>query len=351
MIESPLGKLGPVGSWMEDSFRHFNAHTTLNAARAYAELIANGGKMLISMAGAMSTGEIGAAGLAEMIRRGYVHFISCTGANLEEDVMNLIGHDDYVLFQEDCGPNTNWSDMRWGHYEELKPEEEQEILNEGLNRVTDTAIPEEEVFGPIHDELRKLWTEAKEKNFSKFPHEYLYRILRSGVLDHRIQIDPDNSWMLAAAKANLPIVCPGQEDSSMGNAFQADVMNGEYPFDIVKSGHEAMVYLANWYLKNADGEGVGFFQIGGGISGDFPICAVPMLTFDAKKKMPDGKDVPAWSYFAQIRDSNTSYGGYSGAVPNEKITWGKLNVDTPKFDIEGDASVFAPLVFAYVLGW
>jgi deoxyhypusine synthase len=38
-------------------------------------------------------------------------------------------------------------------------------------------------------------------------------------------------------------------------------------------------------------------------------------------------------------------------VPNEKITWGKLGVKTPKFIIESDATIVAPLIFAHVLGW
>ncbi len=90
---------------------------------------------------------------------------------------------------------------------------------------------------------------------------------------------------------------------------------------------------------------VGFFQIGGGIAGDFPICVVPMLEQDLER------DTPLWGYFCQISDSTTSYGSYSGAVPNEKITWGKLDGNTPKFIIESDATIVAPLVFAYVLGW
>ena len=107
-----------------------------------------------------------------------------------------------------------------------------------------------------------------------------------------------------------------------------------------------MVWLSDWYRKNSGGKGVGFFQIGGGIAGDFPICVVPMLRQDMEQE-----ETPLWGYFCQISDSTTSYGSYSGAVPNEKITWGKLGVDTPSHVIESDASIVAPLVFAYVLGW
>src|SRR5437899_12547592 len=107
-----------------------------------------------------------------------------------------------------------------------------------------------------------------------------------------------------------------------------------------------MIALAEWYRRISQDSSIGFFQIGGGIAGDFPICVVPMLNQDVVS-IP----VPAWGYFCQISDSTTSFGSYSGAVPNEKITRGKLNVDTPKFIIESYATSVAPRLFAKVLGW
>jgi deoxyhypusine synthase len=113
---------------------------------------------------------------------------------------------------------------------------------------------------------------------------------------------------------------------------------------IMKSGIEYMIRLADWYQQVSARNSIGFFQIGGGIAGDFPICVVPMLEQDLALE-----DVPRWGYFCQISDSTTSYGSYSGAVPNEKITWGKLSADTPKFVIESDATIVAPLMFAYIM--
>lgn len=321
---------GTISRFIEANFKHFNAASLLSAAQAYKALIAKGGKMMVTLAGAMSTGELGIS-LAQMIRAGKVHAITCTGANLEEDVMNLIAHDDYMPLPD---------------YRTLKPKEEkQKILDKGFNRVTDTAIPEERAFGLIYEHLLELWKQADFDGKSYLPHEYLLQVLKSGVLQSDYQIDPKNSWLLAALEKELPIVVPGWEDSSMGNAFAACCLKGECSPSVVKSGTEYMLYLANWYLQNCHGEGIGFFQIGGGIAGDFPICVVPMLTYDAKMK-----NIPVWQYFCQISDSTTSYGSYSGAVPNEKITWGKLGTDTPSFIIESDASICAPLVFAYVMG-
>lgn len=276
----------------------------------------------------MSTAELGKI-LADMIRQDKVDIISCTGANLEEDLMNLVAHSHYE---------------RVPHYRDLTPQDEWNLLEKGLNRVTDTCIPEEEAFRRLQKHIVEIWKEAEAKNERYFPHEYMYKLLLSGVLEQYYEIPKEDSWMLAAAEKKLPIVVPGWEDSTMGNIFASYCLKGELTPSTMKSGIEYMTFLADWYRQNCSGKGIGFFQIGGGIAGDFPICVVPMLYQDLEMH-----DVPFWSYFCQISDSTTSYGSYSGAVPNEKITWGKLDITTPKFIVESDATICAPLMFSYIL--
>lgn len=319
-----------ISKFLEENYLHFNAAALMDAAKAYEKHLEDGGKMLISLAGAMSTAELGKT-LAEMIRQDKVQIISCTGANLEEDIMNLVAHKHY---------------KRVPHYRDLSPKEERELLDNGFNRVTDTCIPEEEAFRRLQKHIYKLWKGAEEKGDRYLPHEFMYQMLLSGELEQYYEIDPKNSWMLAAAEKNLPIICPGWEDSTMGNIFASYCMKGELKPTTTKSGIEYMTWLADWYVKNSEGRGVGFFQIGGGIAGDFPICVVPMLYQDMEME-----NIPFWSYFCQISDSTTSYGSYSGAVPNEKITWGKLDEDTPKFIVESDATIVAPLIFAWLLNY
>lgn len=319
-----------ISNFLEKHYRHFNAATVIDASKAYNAHMEAGGKMMITLAGAMSTAELGVS-LAEMIRNDKVQIISCTGANLEEDVFNLVAHDHY---------------KRIPNYRDLSPQDEWKLFEEGFNRVTDTCIPEEEAMRRIERKLITLWKKAQEKGERYLPHEYFYQLLLSGELTSLYQIDPKDSWMLAAAEKNLPLIVPGWEDSTLGNVFASYCMTGDLKPTVMKSGIEYMMMLADWYPKNSGGKGVGFYQIGGGIAGDFPICVVPMLIQDMKIK-----NTPFWSYFCQISDSTTSYGSYSGAVPNEKITWGKLNPETPRFVIESDASIVAPLMFAYILGW
>ncbi len=317
---------GPISTFLQTNFKHFNAAALIEAAQAYELKLLEGHSMLVSLAGAMSTAELGIS-MAEMIRADKVHAISCTGANLEEDVFNLVAHDHY---------------KRIPNYRDLSPFDEQELLNKHYNRVTDTCIPEMEAMRVIEEHLVRRWVNAASNGTRKFPHEYFYDLLLSGDISSSYQINPKQSWLLAAAEKNLPIVVPGWEDSTCGNFFASHCIEGRTNPQVVKSGIEYMIELAAWYQK-VSVKGVGFFQIGGGIAGDFPICVVPMIEQDLCIS------VPLWSYFCQISDSTTSYGSYSGAIPNEKITWGKLGVDTPKFVIESDATIVAPLIFAYLL--
>ncbi|MCX8081937.1 MAG: deoxyhypusine synthase family protein [bacterium] len=317
-----------VKNFIKYNFRHFNAAVVVSASEAYVQHLKEGGKMMITIAGAMSTAELGLT-LAEMIREEKVHAITCTGANLEEDIYNLVAHNYYVMVP-------NWRD--------LSPDEEEKLLQRQLNRVTDTCIPEEEAMRRLEKAVIKYWKKAEEEGKRYFPYEYMYQVIRSGDLEKYYQIDPKDSWVVAACEKNIPIFVPGWEDSTLGNMFVAQVKKKEIKeISIVKSGLETMDFLIDWYLANSKDTSIGFFQIGGGIAGDFPICVVPLIRQDMKKQCK------LWGYFCQISDSTTSYGSYSGAIPNEKITWEKLGVDTPKFIIESDATIVAPLMFAYIL--
>jgi deoxyhypusine synthase len=321
----------PITDFILHHYRHFNAAALVDAAKGYTAHLDGGGKMFVTLAGAMSTAELGLS-LAEMIRQDKVHAITCTGANLEEDLFNLVAHSHYV---------------RVPHYRDLTPQDEQELLSHHLNRVTDTCIPEEEAMRRLEKAVLEEWMEADAKGERYFPHEFMYRVLRSGKLAQYFEIDPKNSWMIAAAEKNLPMFVPGWEDATLGNMFAGHCISGDVKnVHTVRTGIEYMMELAEWYTKTTEKTPLGFFQIGGGIAGDFPICVVPMLHQDLQRD-----NVPLWAYFCQISDSTTSYGSYSGAVPNEKITWGKLGIDTPKFIVESDATIVAPLIFAYVLGW
>lgn len=317
-----------IREFMKTNYKHFNAAVCVDAAEGWISLLKKKGKMLLTLAGAMSTAEIGIS-LAEMIRKNKVHAISCSGANLEEDIFNLVAHNSY---------------LRIPNYRDLTKKQEAELLKKGMNRVTDTCIPEHTAIRKIEKEILSLWKKADQSGKSYFPYEFMYQLLDLPSIQKSFEIDPKHSWILAAKEKNLPIITPGWEDSTLGNIFVSHIISKDLKrFDTVKSGLEQMSFFIDWYKNHSRKSKIGFFQIGGGIAGDFPICAVPLIRQDLRQK------VPYWAYFCQISDSTTSFGSYSGAVPNEKITWGKLSVEAPSYIIESDASIVAPLIFNYIL--
>jgi deoxyhypusine synthase len=322
---------GLISGFLRRNFQHFNAATLVEAADGYRQHLQGNGLMFMALAGAMSTAELGIS-LAEMIRRGKVHAICCTGANLEEDVFNLIAHNSY---------------QRIPNYRELTSADELVLYEHNLNRVTDTCIPEDEAIRKLEQAVLEEWASAERSGERFFPHETLFRLLRDGKLKDSYEIDVKNSWVYAAMEAELPVFVPGWEDSTLGNMYAVHCRAGDIKnVHTIRTGMEYLLEMADWYVSASKEHSPGFFQIGGGIAGDFAVCVVPMLREDM-----DRKEVPLWAYYCQISDSTTSYGSYSGAPPNEKITWGKLGPDTPKFLIESDASIVAPLIFAIVLGY
>ena len=321
-------KTESIASFLESNFKHFNARETLDAAAGYYRFVAHqDGLMMVSLAGAMSTAEIGKT-LGPLIRAGMVHAISSTGANIEEDIFNLVGNSRYKL------------QPQWRY---LTMEQDERTLSEGFNRVTDTCIPED-VMLELHAAMLELWQIAERQQSRHFHWEYFYELIRSGFLEGRHDVSLDESWVVAACEMNIPIYTPGAEDSTLGNMFCADVMQGRLESHaVLKTGTEQFEHLTHWYRDNERDHPIGFFQIGGGIAGDFAMCVVPSIIQDHET------DCRHWRYFCHIGDAETSYGGYSGCPPNEKVTWHKLDADTENYTVNSDASVVAPLIFQYVL--
>src|SRR3989344_2653966 len=317
----------PTLEFILKNYKNFNSRATRDAFVAYWRHLEKGGKMFFTIAGAMSSAQLGIT-LAPAIRKGIIHGLSATVANLEESLFRLVAHDSYKDFPD---------------YRYFTKEDDTRILENRMRRVTDTSIPEDEAFRAVEGLFVPVWEKATKEGIRKFWHEYFYDLIRT-IDKSRHEEKAEECWLLAAAENNLPIVVPGYEDSTFGNIFASYVKHGDASPNIAKSGIEYMTEFYNQYQKLSEGAGVGFFQIGGGIAGDFPICVVPSLKYDIK-----AKTVKPWAYFCQISDSTTSYGSYSGATPNEKITWDKLTKETPMFVIESDATIVAPLIFEAIL--
>jgi len=332
------GHSKPVSTFAERTLKHCNGGATLEAALWLKDHLASGGKLVITIAGALSSFQIGVT-LAELIRQGKVHLISATGANHEESYYRYVAHSHYAYIPR---------------YTELTPDQEAELRDNFLHRITDTFLPEDESVRIMEPHLLKMWAEAQEKGERYFPHEYFWRLFSEGLIKPDPMANPDDCWTYAAWKKKVPIVVPGFEDSSMGNIFASYTYDGKYSpkgravFDqsIMKSGLEYFTSLYDWYMDESKNSPIAFLQLGGGIAADFPICIVPSLKhdLDCSEKIRD------WAGFIEIGSSPMSYGSYSGAGGKEKITWDKLSTKSYYQVIQSDVTVVFPWIAAVLLG-
>ena len=166
-----------ITQFMDHHFRHFNARETVDAAKAWKQHVEQGGKMLLAMAGAMSTAELGIS-LAKMIRAGKVHAISCTAANFEEDIFNLVAHNEYRMVP---------------HYRDLSPDGRAATARRRV-QPRDRHLHPRNGHPPSRRRLMDYWIEAGEKGESHFASEYFYRLFEIGVSTNTTRLPKEDSW-------------------------------------------------------------------------------------------------------------------------------------------------------------
>lgn len=327
----------PVSAFAQKTLTNINAGATMQTALWLKNHLKKGGKIIVTLAGALSSFQIGVM-LAELIRKNKVHLVSATAANHEESYYRYAAHSHYAYIPR---------------YTELTPKQEAELRDAGLRRITDTFLPEDESVRIMEPHLLKMWQEAENTGEKYFPHEYFRRLFSEKLIKPDPKANPLDCWAYAAFQQNIPIVVPGFEDSTMGNIFSSYTYQGRYKKkgdiiisgDIMKSGPEYFHLLYDWYMTTAKQCPIAFLQLGGGIAGDFPICIVPSLKHDLKLSK-----VRPWAGFIEVGSSPMSYGSYSGAGGKEKITWDKLAPESYYQIIQSDVTVVFPWIAAVLLG-
>ncbi|MBI3580757.1 MAG: deoxyhypusine synthase family protein, partial [Nitrospinae bacterium] len=262
-LSSYVKKSGtPVSAFAERTLNHCNGGATLQAAHWLKEHLRNGGKLVVTIAGGLSSFQVGVM-LAELIRRDKVHLVSATGANHEESYYRYVAHSHYAYIPR---------------YTELTPEQEAELRDAGLRRITDTFLPEDESVRIMEPHLIRMWRDAGRKGERYFPHEYFRRLFAKRLIKPDPAANPEDCWTYAAYQKDIPIVVPGFEDSTMGNIFAGYTYAGKHRRDrknvfdqnIMKSGLEYFTYMYDWYMEASKKHPVAFLQLGGGIAADFP---------------------------------------------------------------------------------
>jgi deoxyhypusine synthase len=334
---SVKGRSKPVSAFAERTLHHCNGGATLQAAQWLHQHLKRGGKVVVTLAGALSSFQVGIM-LAELIRKNKVHLVSATGANHEESYYRYVAHSHYAYIPR---------------YTELTPTQEAELRDAGLRRITDTFLPEDESVRIMEPHLLAMWKEAENKGESFYPHEYFRRLFAKKLIFPDKGANPEDCWVYAAYTKNIPVVIPGFEDSTMGNIFASYTYSGPHKkrggttvkSSVMKSGLDYFHLMYDWYLRESKKHPIAFLQLGGGIAADFPICVVPSIKHDLQ--LPKVRD---WAGFIEIGSSPMSYGSYSGAGGKEKITWDKLSTESYFQIIQSDVTVAFPWIAAILLG-
>jgi deoxyhypusine synthase len=336
LSENIKSSSSPVSAFAQRTLMHTNGGSTMQAALWLKNHLKNGGKIVVTLAGALSSFQIGVM-LAELIRQDKVHLVSATGANHEESYYRYVAHSHYANIPR---------------YTEITPEQEAELRDAGLRRITDTFLPEDESVRIMEPHLLKMWKDAEKTGESYFPHEYFRRLFREKLIKPDPMANPADCWTLAAFEKNIPIVVPGFEDSTMGNIFASYTYKGQHKKkgdtiisgSVMKTGLDYFHLMYDWYMEESKTSPIAFLQLGGGIAADFPICVVPSLKHDLR--LPRVRD---WAGFIEIGSSPMSYGSYSGAGGKEKITWDKLSTESYYQIIQSDVTVAFPWIAAVLL--
>src|SRR3990167_666372 len=199
-------------AFAERTLLHCNGGSTMQAALWLKNHLDKGGKLVVTLAGALSSFQIGVM-LAELIRKNKVHLVSATGANHEESYYRYVAHSHYANIPR---------------YTELTPQQEAELRDAGLRRITDTFLPEDESVRIMEPHLLKMWKDAEKKGERYFPHEYFRRLYSENLIKADPNANPLDSWTYAAYEKKIPIVIPGFEDSTMGNIFASYTYDGKH---------------------------------------------------------------------------------------------------------------------------
>lgn len=292
----------------------FNARRLAEAAELFSRMIDENATIALTIAGAMTP--IGMSGpVIELIKRGFIDFIICTGANIYHDLHRPF---DFPMQQ--------------GHWEV----DDNDLADNGIARIYDVFITEDQtLLGTDNELVKALFTVPTDEPISTAQlHQHL------GLTMGQLAPHPERSFLICAAEHDVPVFTSSPGDSSVALNMITTHLRGrrillDPILDILES--TAIVRFAD---KN------GVVEIGGGSPKNFYMQTQPAL-WQIFHHASAGK---GHDYFIQLTTDAPHWGGLSGATPQEAKSWGK--VKDAKIDnvvVYSCASLTFPLLCQYVL--
>jgi deoxyhypusine synthase len=292
----------------------FNGGRLAEGCDLFGRMIDSGATIALTVTGAMSPAGMGGA-IQAMIEAGFVDLVIATGANLYHDLHFALK---LPVVQ--------------GHFQV----DDRELYRAGIERIYDVFITEDSLLDTdafVREALEKAPRALRARISTPQLHHYLgHLVLQNAAL-------PEKSWVATAARYDVPVFTSSPGDSSIGMNVAAMKLRGgettiDPDLDVLHS--TAIVY---------DAKLNGVVILGGGSPKNFYLQTQPTLwqILDLNRG--------GHEYVLQISTDSPQWGGLSGATPSEAISWGKVQANMLKNHVVvySDATVAAPLVFAYAL--
>ena len=238
--------------------------------------------------------------ICDLIEQEHVNVLVTTGANMVHDMVEALGY---------------------RHGIGTFAAEDKRLRARKIGRIGDIYI-RQEAFEALERWLfETLEAIPEEKRQHLSAAELLYEIGK--------QIDDPESILVAAAKKNVPVICPAFVDSIAG-------------FQLWVYGHNKTIHIDPLLDVNAlmdkvyEAKKVGIIILGGGFPKHFALFA---------NTFREGVDLAV-----QITMDRPEPGGLSGASLEEAVSWGKVKPNGRVVTVVCDATIAFPLIVAATLG-
>ncbi len=324
---APLDKgSSEVVALVDTYFNAYNAARLREACHTLAHMIDQGATIGVSISGALTPAGLSSV-LVPLIERGYIDYLSSTGANLYHDL-----HFDLDLPLYRGGPEvvTGAHDVR--------------LRKEGIIRVYDVLFPAEVLYKTDEWVYRVLM--SPEFRVKMSGSELHHRLGKYALATAREIGVKKPSLLGACHEHDVPVWVASPGDSTIGlnmaAIYTASPERGPHIDPAADVTEMAALVLD---AKRSKGGSSGVVIFGGGAPKNFLLQTEPQLQ-EILGVSEKGHD-----FFIQITDARPDTGGLSGATPAEAVSWGKIDPDQLSGTVVCyvDSTVAMPIMASYVL--
>lgn len=319
-----------VATLIDTYFNAYNAARLREACALLARAIDGGATIGVSLSGALTPAGLSSV-LTPMMDKGFIDYLSSTGANLYHDLHFDLG---LPLYRGTADVATGAVDVQ--------------LRQQGIIRVYDVLFPADVLYRTDEWVYRVMCApefSGKRMGTGELHHligKYALETARATAAESGQAVKP--SLLATAYQLDLPVYSPSPGDSTIGLNFSA--IHTAFPDKgpQVDPAIDVMEMSALVLDAKRSGGLSAVAILGGGAPKNFLLQTEPQLQ-EILGVAEKGHD-----FFLQITDARPDTGGLSGATPNEAVSWGKIDPEKLPDTVVCylDSTIALPLIAAYV---